>query len=90
MKKLLICEKVCPIVKALREENEALKAKLSLCEDSLELTNRLLDRAYDNVQRREVRINQLIEGKRDDERRIAKARQALFGVLDEPKITGGP
>jgi hypothetical protein len=90
MKKLLICQKVCPIVKALRDENEALKTQLSLAEDALELNGRLLDRAYDSVQRREVRINQLIEGKRDDERRIAKARQALFGVLDEPRITGGP
>lgn len=90
MKKLLICKNVCPIVKALRDENEALKAQLSLAEDALELNGRLLEKAYDSVQRREVRINQLIEGKREDERRIAKARQALFGVLDEPKITGGP
>ena len=90
MKKLLICKNVCPIVKALRDENEALKAQLSLAEDALELNGRLLEKAYDSVQRREVRLNQLIEGKREDERRIAKARQALFGVLDEPKITGGP
>ena len=90
MKKLLICKNVCPIVKALRDENEALKAQLSLAEDALELNGRLLEKAYDSAQRREVRINQLIEGKREDERRIAKARQALFGVLDEPKITGGP
>ena len=90
MKKLLICKKVCPVVKALRDENEALKAKLSLAEDALELNGRLLDKAYDGVQRREVRITQLIEGKREDERRIAKARQALFGILCAPKITGGP
>ena len=90
MKKLLICKNVCPIVKALRKENEVLKAKLSLAEDSLELKSSLLGKAYDSVERREVRINQLIEGKREDERRIAKAKQALFGVLDAPKITGGP
>lgn len=90
MKKLLICKNVCPIVKALRDENEALKAQLSLAEDALELNGKLLDRAYESVQKREERINQLIEGKREDERRIAKARQALFGVLDQPKIIGGP
>ena len=76
MKKLLICKSVCPIVRKLQEENEVLKAKLSL--------------AYENAQKRGVRINQLVEGKREDERRIAKARQALFGILDQPKITGGP
>jgi hypothetical protein len=90
MKKLLICKNVCPVVKALRDENEALKARLSFAEDALELNGRLLDRAYDSVQKREVRINQLIQSKREDERRIAKARQALFGVLDQPKIVGGP
>ena len=90
MRKLLICGTVCPIVKELRKENEILKAEVSLCHDRLELTTHLLDKAYENVERRDVRINQLIEGKREDERRIAKARQALFGVLDEPKITGGP
>ena len=90
MRKLSICEKLFPSVKALREENEVLKAQLSLAEDALELNGRLLDGAYDSVQRRDARINQLLQGKRDDERRIAKARQALFGVLDEPKITGGP
>lgn len=90
MRKLLVCQKVCPVVKALRDENEALKARLSLAEDELELDEKLLERARDGIERREVRINQLIEGKREDERRIAKARQALFGVLDEPRITGGP
>ena len=42
-----------------------------------------------------ARINILLASKHEDEKRIAKARQALFGVVDinivdKPKIVGGP
>jgi chromosome segregation ATPase len=34
------------------------------------------------LERRDRRISNLIEGKRDNEKRIAKIRQAAFGIVD--------
>lgn len=36
------------------------------------------------------KINVLTASNRENERRIAKARQALFGIIQDVKIIGGP
>jgi len=41
------------------------------------------------VSKLDARINILIAGRAEDEKRIARARQALFGVVDI-NIVGGP
>lgn len=76
MKKLLVCQKVCPVVKGLEGRIAVLEAQLKRSEE-------MNERQFDQ-------INRLIEDKKDSDRRIAKARQALFGLLDQPKIVGGP
>ncbi len=70
------CGKVCPVVKGLED-------KIAVLEAQLRRSSEMNERQFDQ-------INRLVEGKKDSERRIAKARQALFGVLDQPKIVGGP
>ncbi len=69
MKKLLICEKVCPVVAELRHEIACLKQE-----------------NHSHVKR----LERNREYTRDLERRLSKVRQAAFGDLGEPKITGGP
>jgi len=83
MKKLIVCQKVCPVIKSLSEENDLLQARIEFLEGQLRRSGEMNERQFDQ-------INRLQEGKRDSERRISKARQALFGILDEPKINGGP
>ncbi len=75
MKKLLVCEKVCPVVAekdheiaCLKQENKALRSR------EIKLN---------------ARINLLIASRRDDEIRIQNAKAALFDLPDS-KITGGP
>ncbi len=70
------CGKVCPVVKNLKDQIAVLEAKLERAE-------KMNVRQFDQ-------INRLTEGKEEGDRRIAKARQALFGILDQPKIVGGP
>lgn len=70
------CGTVCPVVKGLKDQIAVLEAQLERAE-------KMNVRQFDQ-------INRLNEGKKENERRIAKARQALFGILDQPKIVGGP
>ncbi len=69
MKKLLVCEKVCPVVAELRHEIACLKQE---------------NRSHVK------RLERNREYTREVERRLSKVRQAAFGDLGEPKITGGP
>ena len=69
MKKLLVCEKVCPIIAEKNHEIASLRQEL------------------ESYKKRELRNR---EYTREIERRLAKVRQAAFGLLEEPKITGGP
>ena len=46
-----------------------------------------LRQELESYKKREVRNR---EYTREIERRLAKVRQAAFGLLEEPKITGGP
>tara|TARA_Y100000361_G_C10913410_1_gene215147 strand:- start:293 stop:520 length:228 start_codon:yes stop_codon:yes gene_type:complete len=75
MKKLLVCEKVCPVVAELKHEIACLKQE----NNSLRKKETKLN----------ARINILIAGKRDNEVRIQKAKEALFSLPDS-NITGGP
>jgi len=68
MSKFLPCKSVCPVVAELRHD----------------LANRDTEirRLHMELERRDRRISNLIEGKRDNEKRIAKIRQAAFGIVD--------
>ena len=68
MSKFLPCKSVCPVVAELRHD----------------LANRdsEIRRLQMELERRDRRISNLIEGKRDNEKRIAKIRQAAFGIVD--------
>jgi hypothetical protein len=68
MSKFLPCKSVCPVVAELRHD----------------LANRDTEirRLQMELERRDRRISNLIEGKRDNEKRIAKIRQAAFGIVD--------
>lgn len=69
------CGLVCPVVKELRDENELLRTQLTAMLVELE--------RVDNENDLMRRNNQ------ESEKRIAKARQVLFGVCNV-KIVGGP
>jgi hypothetical protein len=69
MKKLLVCQNVCPIIAEKDHEIACLKKE-----------NRSHVR----------RLERNREYTRELERRLSKVRQAAFGDLGEPKITGGP
>ena len=75
MKKLLVCEKVCPIVAEKDHEIACLKQE-----------NKSLRNSETKLR---ARINIMIAGKRDNEIRIQKAKEALFSLPDS-NITGGP
>ena len=75
MKNLLICKKACPIVAELNHEIACLKQE-----------NKSLRNSETKLR---ARINILIAGKRDNEIRIQKAKEALFSLPDS-NITGGP
>jgi hypothetical protein len=75
MKKLLVCEKVCPIVAEKDHEIACLKRE----------NKALLSREI----KLNARINLLVASRRDDEIRIQNAKAALFDLPDS-KITGGP
>jgi len=68
MSRFLPCKWVCPVVAELRHD----------------LANRDTEirRLQMELERRDRRISNLIEGKRDNEKRIAKIRQAAFGIVD--------
>ena len=68
MKKWFKPEKVSPVVAELRHD----------------LANRDTEirRLQMELERRDRRISNLIEGKRDNEKRLAKIRQAAFGIVD--------
>ncbi len=76
MSKFLPCKLVCPVVSSKDREIERLEAEIAAL-------TRELARADNSL-----RLTR--EGLEECQRRIAKGRQALFGVLDQPKIVGGP
>ena len=67
MSKFLPCKSVCPVVAELRHD----------------LANRDTEirRLHVELERRDRRISNLIEGKRDNEKRLAKIRQCAYGIV---------
>ena len=106
MKKIIenIYSKAFPLVPKLKRELSDVKAKLRMAEITISEKNHIISceqqersslekrlyRARKMNERQLDQIDRLQKEKRDNERRISKARQALFGILDQPKITGGP
>jgi len=68
MSKFLPCKSVCPVVAELRHDLASRDTEIR--------------RLHMELERRDRRISNLIEGKRDNEKRIAKIRQAAFGIVD--------
>ena len=68
MSKFLPCKSVCPVVAELRHD----------------VANRdtEIKRLGAELDKRDQRIAILVQSKRDNEKRIAKIRQAAFGIVD--------
>ena len=77
MKKIIerTCGKACPVVKGLKDQ-------IAVKDHEIACLKLDLKQAQHN-------INVLAASKRENERRMAKARQALFGIVDI-NIVGGP
>jgi len=68
MSKFLPCKSVCPIVAELRHDVANRDTEINKLEAELD--------------KRDQRIAILVQSKRDNEKRIAKIRQAAFGIVD--------
>ena len=68
MSKFLPCKSVCPVVAELRHDVANRDTEINRLEAELD--------------RRDQRIAILVQSKRDNEKRIAKIRQAAFGIVD--------
>ena len=68
MSKFLPCKSVCPIVAELRHDVANRDTEINRLEAELD--------------KRDQRIAILVQSKRDNEKRIAKIRQAAFGIVD--------
>ena len=62
------CAKVCPVVAELRHDVANRDTEINRLEAELD--------------KRDQRIAILVQSKRDNEKRIAKIRQAAFGIVD--------
>jgi hypothetical protein len=68
MSKFLPCKSVCPVVAELRHDVANRDTEINRLEAELD--------------KRDQRIAILVQSKRDNEKRIAKIRQAAFGIVD--------
>jgi len=68
MSKFLPCKSVCPVVAELRHDVANRDTEINRLEAELN--------------KRDQRIAILVQSKRDNEKRIAKIRQAAFGIVD--------
>ena len=68
MSKFLPCKSVCPVVAELRHDVANRNTVIIDLEEKLRVS--------------ELRIKRLVDSKRESEKRIAKIRQAAFGVVD--------
>ena len=68
MSRFLPCKSVCPVVAELSHDVANRDTEISRLEAELD--------------KRDQRIAILVQSKRDNEKRIAKIRQAAFGIVD--------
>ena len=68
MSRFLPCKSVCPVVAELRHDVANRDTEIIRLEAELD--------------KRDQRIAILVQSKRDNEKRIAKIRQAAFGIVD--------
>ena len=68
MSRFLPCKSVCPVVAELRHDVANRDTEINRLEAELN--------------KRDQRIAILVQSKRDNEKRIAKIRQAAFGIVD--------
>ena len=68
MSKFLPCKSVCPVVAELRHDVANRDTEINRLEAELAQKDR--------------RIEILVQAKRDNEKRLAKIRQAAFGIVD--------